>query len=134
MWVISSFTKTVYINMTVWMNYKMSLKIAYHLKLIRNEEDIRVPRIRKIDKLLILHLPYKKGEGYPRHGWTLKPKYFFTYNISQITIITRAFISLLLYYSLVNCSPLIEVGASCFSHRSQITLTYKMVLCNVHKR
>lgn len=47
MWTISSFTKTVYINMTVWMNYKMSLKIAYHLKLIRNEEDIRVPRIRK---------------------------------------------------------------------------------------
>ena len=33
--------------MTVWMNYKMSLKIAYHLKLIRNEEDIKVPRIRK---------------------------------------------------------------------------------------
>lgn len=33
--------------MAVWMNYKMSLKIAYHLKLIRNEEDIRVPRIRK---------------------------------------------------------------------------------------
>lgn len=131
---ISSFTKTVYINMAVWMNYKMSLKIAYHLKLIRNEEDIRVPRIRKIDKLLILHLPYKKGEGYPRHGWTLKPKYFFTYNISQIAIITRAFISLSLYYSLVNYSPLIDAGASCFNHRSHLILMYKMVLRNVHKR
>lgn len=44
---ISSFTKTVYINMAVWMNYKMSLKIAHHPKLVRNVGDQKALKIRK---------------------------------------------------------------------------------------